>query len=80
MTARLRASLGSLCSAFLIAGVRCYQVGLRPILPTVCRYHPSCSEYFIEAVQKYGPLRGGWRGVCRIARCNPWQRGGYDPP
>jgi putative membrane protein insertion efficiency factor len=49
-------------------------------LPAVCRFHPSCSEYFIEAVQKYGPLRGAYRGVKRICRCNPWTVGGYDPP
>ncbi len=67
-------------SAFLIAGVRCYQACLRPILPAVCRFEPSCSEYFIEAVHKYGPLRGAYRGVKRICRCNPWTAGGYDPP
>ena len=67
-------------STFLIAGVRCYQACLRPILPAVCRFQPSCSEYFIEAVQKYGPLRGAYRGVKRICRCNPWTVGGYDPP
>jgi putative membrane protein insertion efficiency factor len=67
-------------SAFLIAGVRCYQACIRPILPAVCRFEPSCSEYFIAAVSKYGPMRGGWRGVKRICRCNPWTPGGYDPP
>jgi putative membrane protein insertion efficiency factor len=64
----------------LIFGVRCYQVALRPLLPTVCRFHPSCSEYFILAVRKHGPLRGACRGVWRICRCNPWNPGGYDPP
>ena len=67
-------------SAFLIAGVRCYQACLRPILPAVCRFEPSCSEYFIGAVNKYGPMRGAWRGGKRICRCNPWTAGGYDPP
>jgi putative membrane protein insertion efficiency factor len=67
-------------SAFLIAGVRCYQICLRPILPAVCRFHPSCSEYFILAVQKYGPLKGGCKGVYRICRCNPLCQGGFDPP
>ena len=69
-----------LSSAFLIAGVRFYQYCVRPVLPAVCRFQPSCSEYMILAVRKYGPLRGGWRGVCRIARCHPWHPGGYDPP
>jgi len=76
MISRLSAWL----SAFLIALVRCYQVGLRPILPAVCRFQPSCSEYFILAVSKYGPFRGSWRGLGRICRCNPWCQGGYDPP
>jgi putative membrane protein insertion efficiency factor len=76
MTARLR----WLLSAILIGGVRCYQYGIRPVLPAVCRFQPSCSEYMILAVRKYGPLRGAWRGVCRICRCHPWHRGGYDPP
>ena len=70
----------SCLSGALIGGVRLYQVGLRPILPAMCRFHPSCSEYFIEAVRKYGPLRGACKGAYRICRCNPWGRGGYDPP
>lgn len=64
----------------LIGMVRVYQVTLSPILGRHCRYHPSCSAYFIEAVQKYGALRGAWRGIWRICRCNPWHPGGYDPP
>jgi uncharacterized protein len=67
-------------STFLILGVRFYQVVLRPLLPAVCRFEPSCSEYFILAVRKYGPLSGGWRGVCRVCRCHPFHPGGYDPP
>lgn len=64
----------------LILPVRGYQVILGPLLPKVCRYTPSCSEYFIEAVEKHGPLRGSWQGMWRICRCHPWCRGGYDPP
>jgi putative membrane protein insertion efficiency factor len=60
--------------------VRVYQKCLSPLLGRTCRFHPSCSQYFIEAVQKYGLIVGGWRGVCRIARCHPWNPGGYDPP
>jgi uncharacterized protein len=67
-------------SALLIAQVRCYQLLVRPILPAVCRYYPSCSEYFILAVQKYGPLRGSCKGIGRICRCHPWHPGGFDPP
>ena len=67
-------------SAFLVGGVRCYQIVLRPIMPAVCRFHPSCSEYFILAVRKHGAIRGACKGVGRICRCNPWNRGGFDPP
>jgi uncharacterized protein len=69
-----------LISGLMVALVRAYQILLRPILPSVCRFSPSCSEYFILSVQKYGPLRGSWRGICRIGRCHPWHPGGYDPP
>jgi hypothetical protein len=72
--------LKSLAAFVLLLPVRFYQACLRPVLPSVCRYHPSCSEYFVLAVEKYGPLRGAWKGVCRICRCHPFRTGGYDPP
>jgi putative membrane protein insertion efficiency factor len=64
----------------LIVGVRGYQWLIRPLLPPTCRYQPGCSEYFIGAVKKYGPVIGSAKGVWRICRCNPWSKGGYDPP
>ena len=64
----------------LIGMARVYQYTLGPILGRHCRCHPSCSAYFIAAVQKYGALRGTWRGMRRIGRCHPWNPGGYDPP
>ena len=64
----------------LIGMARVYQVTLSPILGRHCRFHPSCSVYFIEAVRKYGAIRGTCRGIWRICRCNPWNPGGYDPP
>jgi putative membrane protein insertion efficiency factor len=64
----------------LIAAVRCYQYGISPWLGPRCRYQPTCSQYFIEAVAKYGAVRGAWRGVRRICRCHPWGGSGYDPP
>jgi putative membrane protein insertion efficiency factor len=71
-------------SFVLIVLVRAYQWTLSPaitlVFGQVCRYEPSCSHYFIEAVEKYGPVHGAWKGVRRIARCNPWHAGGYDPP
>jgi putative membrane protein insertion efficiency factor len=64
----------------LIALVRVYQATLSPLMGPCCRFEPSCSHYFISAVQKYGALRGTWRGVARICRCHPLHPGGYDPP
>jgi putative membrane protein insertion efficiency factor len=64
----------------LIGMARVYQHTLSPILGRRCRFHPTCSAYFIGAVQKYGAVRGGWRGFRRICRCHPWNPGGYDPP
>jgi putative membrane protein insertion efficiency factor len=63
----------------MILAVRGYQVSLSPMLPAACRYHPSCSSYAIEALERHGALRGGWLAARRIARCNPFVAGGYDP-
>ncbi len=60
--------------------VRLYQFAISPVLGRNCRYTPSCSTYFIEAIRKYGALKGSWRGVCRIFRCHPFHPGGHDPP
>jgi putative membrane protein insertion efficiency factor len=59
--------------------VRAYQLVFRPILPPACRFVPSCSDYAIEALRVHGAWRGGWLTVWRIARCNPFVPGGYDP-
>lgn len=64
----------------LITCVRGYQIFLSPFLGRNCRFTPSCSNYFIQAVRKYGALRGSLRGLYRIARCNPFHPGGEDPP
>lgn len=64
----------------MILLVRGYQIFLSPLLGRNCRFEPSCSNYFIGAVRKYGPLRGAAKGLWRICRCNPFHPGGYDPP
>lgn len=67
--------------AFVLIGlVRLYQLLLSPIFGRQCRFQPTCSHYFIGAVQKHGAVVGSWRGARRICRCHPWHPGGYDPP
>ncbi len=63
----------------LIAPIRLYQVTLSRILPPSCRFAPSCSAYAITALERHGPLKGGWLAVRRIGRCHPWGSSGYDP-
>ncbi len=63
----------------LIHVIRAYQYFLSPWLGAHCRYHPTCSAYAIEAIDRHGPLRGLWLAVKRIARCHPWHDGGHDP-
>lgn len=64
----------------LIGMVRLYQKLLSPVFGRRCRFHPSCSEYFILAVKKHGAVAGSLRGLWRILRCHPFCAGGYDPP
>lgn len=64
---------------FLILIVRGYQVCLSPLLPSSCRYYPSCSSYTVEALKRHGVVRGSWLALRRIGRCHPFRPGGYDP-
>jgi len=59
--------------------IRLYQNTLSRVLPSACRFYPSCSQYTYEAISRHGFLRGGWLGVKRIVRCQPFNPGGYDP-
>jgi len=62
-----------------LALITAYQKLLSPMLPSTCRFYPSCSEYAKQAIQKYGIVRGGWLALKRIARCHPGSSGGLDP-
>lgn len=69
----------SLPGRFLIALVRVYQHTLSPIMGGQCKFLPTCSNYFIDAVRERGAVVGAALGFWRIMRCNPWSKGGYDP-
>lgn len=63
----------------LVWPIRFYQVAISPHFPAACRYTPTCSQYAIEALRKYGPPKGLWLAAKRILRCHPWGGHGYDP-
>ena len=63
----------------LIAALRVYKRLISPLLPSACRFYPTCSEYTMEAVERYGAARGAWLGLKRLARCHPFHEGGVDP-
>lgn len=63
----------------LIGLLRAYRLLISPLYGQVCRYHPSCSAYALEAVTVHGSLKGSWLAMRRLARCHPWASGGYDP-
>ena len=66
-------------SGFFIGLIKIYQFTLSPFLGKQCRFVPTCSQYGIEAIEKYGALKGSWLTIKRIVRCNPWGGSGYDP-
>ncbi len=66
-------------SQIAILPVRVYQKFLSPLLPPSCRYQPTCSQYMIDAINEWGPLKGIWLGLKRIVRCHPWGGHGHDP-
>jgi putative membrane protein insertion efficiency factor len=63
----------------VIGPLRFYKRFVSPALPSACRFHPTCSEYMREAVERYGAARGVWMGLRRVARCHPFHSGGFDP-
>ncbi|SHN69663.1 hypothetical protein SAMN02745215_01967 [Desulfitobacterium chlororespirans DSM 11544] len=63
----------------LIGVIRIYQRYISPLKRPSCRFYPTCSEYSIQAIQKYGVVKGGWKSLIRILKCHPFHPGGYDP-
>ncbi len=72
-------NIKKIMAAPLIALIRFYQVAISPFTPSTCRFHPTCSSYFIEAVKIHGIGKGTFLGIKRIASCHPWGKSGYDP-
>ncbi|MBI0432780.1 membrane protein insertion efficiency factor YidD [Roseomonas sp. KE0001] len=76
---RLRPGGPGPAATVLKGAVRAYQLTLRGVIGSHCRFHPHCSAYAIEALDRHGALRGSWLTARRILRCHPWHPGGYDP-
>lgn len=66
-------------SYLLIIPIKIYQIIISPLLGPSCRFTPTCSQYAVEAIQKYGPFKGSWLSFKRILKCHPWGGSGYDP-
>jgi len=66
-------------TALLLALLRFYRAAISPWLPSACRFQPTCSRYALDAVGRYGALRGGWLALRRLGRCTPFHAAGYDP-
>ena len=76
---RLRSVCKRAAALPLIAVVKFYHLCISPFTPPSCRFTPTCSQYAVEALRKYGPVKGGWLTLKRLARCHPWGGSGYDP-
>jgi putative membrane protein insertion efficiency factor len=63
----------------LIVVLKGYKLLISPLLPSACRFYPTCSEYMMEAISKHGAAQGVWMGLKRLGRCHPFHAGGYDP-
>lgn len=66
-------------NAILIGLIKSYRYLVSPLLGPCCRFHPTCSDYAIEAISRYGAVRGTGKALARLARCHPWHPGGFDP-
>lgn len=77
---RPKEAFSALLSHFFVGLIKIYRITLGPLLGRQCRFVPTCSSYAIEAIERFGPIKGALLAVWRIARCNPFSKGRYDPP
>ena len=73
-----KATIKLITFPFLIV-IKIYQILISPLFPSSCRFAPTCSQYSLEALRKYGLFKGGWLGIKRISKCHPWGGSGHDP-
>ena len=78
--ATLKRALRTVALAFAKGCIRAYQLTLSPFIGHQCRFHPTCSNYALAALESRGPLKGSWLAVCRLCKCHPFHPGGFDPP
>ena len=71
--------MSAMINKALIAIIRFYQLAISPFTPPSCRFHPTCSHYGIEALKRFGPIKGSWLTAVRILKCHPFHPGGFDP-
>ncbi len=71
--------ISKLVNYLLIGLVQFYRYALSPLKPSTCRFYPTCSMYMLQALRRYGPLKGSYLGIKRILKCHPFHKGGYDP-
>jgi len=71
--------MSSIIQKILIFPIKMYQLSISPLIGARCRYLPTCSQYMIEAIQIWGPIKGVWLGIKRISSCHPWGGHGHDP-
>ncbi|KWW20459.1 membrane protein insertion efficiency factor YidD [Peribacillus simplex] len=64
---------------FLMGIIRFYQIAISPLKPPTCRFYPTCSHYGLEAINRFGPIKGSWLAIVRILKCHPFHPGGIDP-
>jgi len=76
---KIATQIGKVVAKTLIIFIRFYQIVISPLFPDSCRFYPTCSSYAIQAIKKYGVLKGILKSIYRILRCNPFSSGGYDP-